>query len=141
MPVIKAPTTATKRYYLPSTKDNPDESERAWIDVKERLTLRDFDVVSSLYAGPVEQALYTMAVVIKDWNFTTQDGKKAEINPNTIHDAFNENVDDWEYVNNICKKLIEAYEGAGNDKVDPEQKKTSTDTSTQPIQVRVPPAQ
>lgn len=64
--------TETTRLYLPSTKDEPEES-RLWVDVRTRLKLSDKANVA-LEDNMGRKFVAVVVAIINDWNLTDKDG-------------------------------------------------------------------
>lgn len=111
----------TKRLYLPSTKDLPEE-EKAWVEVKDRLTGGDW-VAAAVGKNNAERTDIGLAMFIVNWNFTDAEGKVDPITPETVHRL---ELEDYNFLGGelhaTSKDVISSVQG--------EQKKTSSSTLT-----------
>lgn len=120
-------SNTTKRLYLPSTKDAPNESDRAWVEVKEKLTGGDW-VAAAIGKDDAERTEIGLAKFIVNWNFTDSEGKVEPVTPETVHRL---ELKDYNFLGQALK---EATTSVGSTiEADPEQKKTSSSTSTPSI--------
>ena len=72
-----------ERFYLPSTKDLP-EDQKAFVDMETgKLTAGDI-VGVDVKAGEVEIGVRMLASRIKGWNFTDEQGNPLEVNFETV---------------------------------------------------------
>jgi len=76
-------TSTIKRLELPSTKDAPEE-EKAWVEVKDRLTGGDWNAARSGKTDG-ERTDAGIAMFIVNWNFTDAEGKVDPITAETVH--------------------------------------------------------
>lgn len=129
MPVYKK--SEPKKVYLPSTKDEADEANRAWVMVKEKLTLGDVLDVSKLN-DPEEQALIGALLFIVDWNYTDEDGEKLELNRETLREVIDPS--DFKYIGELLTESVTASQIG----LDTEEKKTLSGTSQTPTTVTTP---
>lgn len=141
MPKLKTGLTKSTRHYLPSAKDATAEEDKGWIELKDDLQLKDLDVINAVYAGNVEQTLYSLSVLITDWNFYDEKDQKAPINPETINLAFtgNDRIDDWNFICEKAADVITLYnEGAKEEALDDDEKKASSSSSSEDITLSTP---
>lgn len=141
MPKIKSAATGSTRHYLPSTKNETDEAEKAWVELRNDLQLKDLDVINAIYAGNVEQSLYSLSVIITDWNFTDETGEKAKINPETINLAFSgsDRIEDWNFVCEKAADIIGKYNGEEKQEaLNDDEKKASSSSSSEDITPSTP---
>lgn len=120
MPTLGKVETTTLQ--LPSTKDAPNEADKAWVSVKTTLLLGDIADVSNL-ESKTDQAIGSLAKLIVDWNFTDEAGEKLPVNEENVRKL--EMVDfnflgEW-----MAGKLTTAQEG-----LEDEEKKDSSASST-----------
>lgn len=116
--------TKTKRLYLPSTKDLPEE-EKAWVEVKDRLTGGDW-VASAIGKDNAERTDIGLSMFIVNWNFTDAEGKVEPITPQSVHRL---ELEDYNF---LGKELKEATKDVASS-LDEDQKKTLSSTSTPSI--------
>ncbi len=79
MPVLNTLRT-TKKLVLPSS--TPEDE--AWVEIYEELI--GYDVVGLSEGGKsiTKTTIVAISNLIHDWNFTDKEGKKVEINPETV---------------------------------------------------------
>lgn len=123
----KLGTDKVKKVFLPSTENEPNEEDRAWVVVKEKLLLRDLVALSD-GANDTENALNGLASYIKDWNFTKDDGTKEDINAESVGRL---EAVDFNFLAGEMKAVTDSVKGA----LSIEEKKDSTSTSTLNIPV------
>jgi hypothetical protein len=141
MPKLKTGLTASTRHYLPSGKDATNDEDKGWVELKNDLQLKDLDVINAVYAGNVEATLYSLSVLITDWNFYDENNEKAPINPETINLAFtgNDRIEDWNFVCEKAADVITTYnEGAKAEALDDDEKKASSSSSSEDITPSTP---
>jgi hypothetical protein len=78
MPILKSAENV-KRFYLPTTQNLPDDTEKAWVD----LEVGSFTAGDVIGVDPdadrITAAVKMLTNRIKDWNFTNEAGEKAPI--------------------------------------------------------------
>lgn len=121
MPVLKADTTTTK-IFLPSTENEPNEADRAWVTVKNKLILKDMSGLMT-EKSEIEQAISGVAAYITDWNFTDENGGKLPITPDNV------GLLDMQDFTLIMTKMAAVMDKAKAG-LNIEEKKSSIDTST-----------
>jgi hypothetical protein len=125
MPKLLGQAHATK-LSLPSTKDEPNEGDRAWVEIRSRLSLGDIADIAELSTGPTSQNLLGLSKLITNWNYTedgTPNTPKMEITLDNVRKMDPVDFDfltDW-----LDQQVGKALEGLGV-----EEKKASTATST-----------
>lgn len=121
----------TEKLFLPSTKDLP-EAERAWVVLRTHLTLED-SVASSDEPTLEKAGKLILLRMLKEWNYTSADGKPIEISSETI--GWLDKVDS-DYLSNYIINLRESQQEGLSD----EEKKDSSASSTPASTVTPPPS-
>jgi len=126
----KLVSTATRKIFLPST-EGASEEEKAWVEVKTRLTGGDMLVASSNGTDNIERTEAALAAYIVNWNFTNEAGETEPITRESVHRL---EIDDFSLLvvemNSAQKSVKTSIEG--------EQKKTSSSISTPSIPGVIP---
>lgn len=71
----KLGNTTTTKFWLPTTKDEPNEDDRAYVELKNTLTMGDLLALNECKTD-TERGIVLFGKIIKDWNFT-EDGTPA----------------------------------------------------------------
>lgn len=72
-----------ERFYLPSTKDAPNEEDRGWVDIKNKATGGDV-LAAGFGTDNLSRTAGLIASLVTDWNFFDEDGNKEPITPATV---------------------------------------------------------
>ena len=108
-----------EQIYLPSTKDEPNTEDRAWV-VMDVSPVKTGDV--AIYDDGMKRGEYQVMVVanrIKEWNYTDASGEPVPINFDTVTQL---DTDDFKYL----QTLIESEPAT----LSTDEKKSSSDTSS-----------
>lgn len=126
MPVYKKsePTLV----YLPSTLQEANVADRAWIKVKTKLTLGDILDVNKV-SDPQEQTIVGVLLYIVDWNYTDEAGTVLELTADSVKEIIE--PADFLFIGELLKETIENSQLG----LAPEEKKTSSDASAKVITV------
>ena len=114
----------TKRLYLPSTEGLAEE-EKAWVEVKDRLTGGDW-VAAMVGADAARRTDIGLSMFIVNWNFTGLEGAVEPITPESVHRL---ELKDYNF---LSQELMAASEAIVSS-IKGDQKKTLSSTSTPPI--------
>ena len=115
----------TERIYLPSTKDEANEADRGWVEIKRQAV--GGDVLNAGFGvDNMDRTARLMASLVTAWNFTDDEGNPEPINAITVGLM---EPDDFSA---IAIKLKEIVDRSAESRLpqDGEKKTTSTDTLT-----------
>ena len=115
----------TERIYLPSTKDEANEVDRGWVEIKRQAV--GGDVLNAGFGvDNMDRTARLMASLVTAWNFTDDEGNPEPINAITVSLM---EPDDFSA---IAVKLKEIVDRSAESRLpqDGEKKTTSTDTLT-----------
>lgn len=129
MPQFKEVTT--NKLELPSTADEENPDDRAYVIVKDRVQFGDtIDMLSSI--NQYEQRINLLKSFIVDWNYTDEQGVKLPLTTDNIAKL---EASDAKYIVEIATdKIVTAKAEGGMDK---DEKKASSSTSTPSPQVEI----
>lgn len=80
MPILKDHRQTTK-VVLPASSTEQDE---AWVEIYTEVLTKDIIGVAELQTNPTLAGIATITKLIKDWNFVTDSGEKAEITEDMV---------------------------------------------------------
>lgn len=121
----------TEKIYLPSTENEPNEDDRAFVEMKTQAIGGDM-MSAGIGVDNVERTIRLIAALVTNWNFTDEEGKIEPINYETIA-----RLEPQDFTV-LAVKVKDIVNKSSETKLpqDEEKKTTSTDTltpSTTPI--------
>lgn len=118
-------SSATRKIFLPSTEGLPEE-EKAWVEVKTRLTGGDMLAAATGGNDDIERTEAAIAAFIVDWNFTNEEGETEPITRQSVHQL---EIDDFSLLAIEVQKAQKSVDTT----IEGEQKKTSSSILTPSI--------
>ena len=75
--------TGIKKVYLPTYEDEPNEADRAWVEIEFPLRPSDFNKIN-VSGSEMMQSAAAVAIKVKNWNLTDNAGQPLPITPENI---------------------------------------------------------
>lgn len=130
--MVKFAKVEIEKLYLPSTVNEPNEEDKAWVKVKNKVLFADTEVLLSA-DSEYTQRLNLLVAYISEWNFTDENNAPLEINEENV--AKLEAIDAKFIVDDVNSKILTAQSKGG---LTTEEKKALPSTSTQPTPGKIP---
>lgn len=115
---------STKQVELPSSKDK-DESERAWVIIKEQLLAEDVEKILEAATG-MSSNKEGIASAVVDWNFYDDNNNKVPITPESVGQL---DIEDFAFLADMVMGMFNQF----GEKLKSSEKKVSSVTSPQPV--------
>ncbi len=134
MPKLGVDTRTTK-LYLPSTKDEPNEADRAFVVIRSKLRGGNIVDISEMEGGNILKGLAALTFLIESWNYTEDGTPNSPMIPISEDSIRKLDDDDFGFLSEwALAHVINKPVGLTD-----EQKKSSMSTSPTSLTDTIPP--